>query len=147
MIQIQSNPEPEGAAWIMEYLFIKPAGAFLKALCATAHASQIHDSVKAADIEKVSKLLKARDCAPDETDDDGWTPLHFAAVFGDKKIAALLIENGANVNAQSKDGSSPLHLAVENNEFGLAEFLISKNALINAQNLDGETPMHIAVNL
>jgi ankyrin repeat protein len=39
----------------------------------------------------------------------GTTPLHAAAHANQATIAKMLIENGADVNAQDKDGKTPLH--------------------------------------
>ena len=45
-------------------------------------------------------------------DDDGLTPLHFAAERGHKEIVELLIANGADVNADSQGGGTPLDEAI-----------------------------------
>ena len=36
-------------------------------------------------------------------DNSGWTPLHHATFNSEKEIAALLLSNGANVNALEKE--------------------------------------------
>jgi ankyrin repeat protein len=41
----------------------------------------------------------------------GWTPLHYAALKGQKEIAELLIAKGADVNAVGDLGRTPLDLA------------------------------------
>ena len=41
----------------------------------------------------------------------GMTPLHYAAEYGHKDVAELLIAKGANVNARGKNGKTPLDLA------------------------------------
>lgn len=39
----------------------------------------------------------------------GWTPLmRVSAVSGDRRVASLLIEGGADVNVRDKDGKTPL---------------------------------------
>ena len=38
---------------------------------------------------------------------NSWTALHFAAIKAHSAVAALLLENGADVNAVNKDGDSP----------------------------------------
>lgn len=42
-------------------------------------------------------------------DVEGRSPLHFAAGFGHLDIAKLLIEEGANLEAQDSKGNTPLH--------------------------------------
>jgi len=41
-------------------------------------------------------------------DNDGWTPLHIAAMFDYDKVAWTLIEHGADVNAIDSEGQTPL---------------------------------------
>ena len=69
------------------------------------------------------------------------TPLHSAAVFGNKKIAQLLIDNGAHVNEKDAYGCTPLHIA-KTKDF--AELLIDNGADVNAKRDDGRTPLHYA---
>ncbi len=38
---------------------------------------------------------------PNDTDANGWTPLHYAAKGGNYEVARILIKNGANINAQT----------------------------------------------
>ncbi len=56
-------------------------------------------------------------------DFDGWTPLNYAAYWGHKEIAELLIAKGANVNAKDDDGETPLDWAIEFKETELADLL------------------------
>ena len=42
----------------------------------------------------------------------GYTPLHAAALFGIADTVALLIDRGANPNAQGEYGETPLHMAL-----------------------------------
>ena len=42
----------------------------------------------------------------------GWTPLHYAVVWGHTEVAEMLIDKGADVNAMDKEGRTPLALAV-----------------------------------
>ena len=39
------------------------------------------------------------------------TPLHWASLRGHKEVVVLLVEKGANVNAQDKHGDTPLYWA------------------------------------
>lgn len=42
----------------------------------------------------------------------GYSPLHFAVMFGRYEIAALLLRNGASIYVQDYNGSTPIHLAL-----------------------------------
>jgi ankyrin repeat protein len=55
--------------------------------------------------------------------DDGWTPLHFAAVNGHKEIVELLIAKSANVNAKNGSGETPLDWAIEKTHTEIADLL------------------------
>ncbi len=44
----------------------------------------------------------------------GWTPLHEACNYGHVKVASLLLEHQADVNARGMDGDTPLHDAAIN---------------------------------
>ena len=72
------------------------------------------------------------------------TPLHSAAVFGNNKIAQLLIDNGAHVNEKDAYGCTPLHIAAAKEHKDIAELLIEKGADVNAKRDDGRTPLHYA---
>ena len=41
----------------------------------------------------------------------GWTPLHFAAGKGRKKVVKVLLDAGADVDAEIEGGLTPLHYA------------------------------------
>lgn len=107
---------------------------------------------KEGQIEKVRKLLRANPNLVSAKNNDGWRPLHFAAVAVEKEIAELLISEGANVNVRDNDGFTPLHLAAATpfHVFGVGgseivdEVLIAKGAKINAKDKYGQTPLHLA---
>ncbi len=48
-----------------------------------------------------------------QTEIKGLTPLHVAARYAKPEVVEYLIEQGADVNAQSSDGQTPLHEAAE----------------------------------
>ena len=58
----------------------------------------------------------------------GWTPLHEAVSHHAIHVAKLLIENGANLNAQSRVGLTPIMMAAENNDKAEVQLLLSKGA-------------------
>ena len=56
------------------------------------------------------KLLELR-ADPCATTDDGWHPLHCAARWGKAGAVWALLENNADINAQTLGGQTALHLA------------------------------------
>jgi ankyrin repeat protein/beta-lactamase regulating signal transducer with metallopeptidase domain len=79
---------------------------------------------------------------------NGVTLLHVAAQKGYKDIAKLLIDKGADVNAQSGN-LTPLHLGVENGNKDVVELLIANGADVNAKrntrSRNASTALHDAV--
>jgi ankyrin repeat protein len=80
----------------------------------------------------------------DVLDNDGWTPLHWAACNGHLEVAKLLVANGAAVGAQAYSGQTPLHVAAECGHIDVARFLVANGAPVNDKNADGDTPVHCA---
>ena len=67
------------------------------------------------------------------------SPLHLAAYYGHKDICLMLLEHGADINAQSFLGFTPLHYSTERNSFDVSELLITLGADPNIKNNDGLT--------
>ena len=59
-------------------------------------------------------MVLAAGADPSAADDDGWTPLHTAAMAGHADLARRLVEAGASVRAEAygKEGGSPLSYAL-----------------------------------
>jgi len=60
------------------------------------------------------------------------------------KIAELLIEKGAAVDATDVHSNTPLHLAAFVGNLNVARLLIEKGADVNKANAKGWTPLHVA---
>jgi len=67
-----------------------------------------------------------------------WSALHYAVFAGHEKVAQLLIENGADINARSTNGSSVLMMAAREGREGLAKQLVSLGADTGVKNDRGE---------
>lgn len=64
-------------------------------------------------------------CTAKSADASQRTPLHLAARRGDVKLATILLEFGANVNAEDSEPATVLDLAVSSNHRKFVVFLIS----------------------
>jgi ankyrin repeat protein len=83
----------------------------------------------------VVELLLAEGADVNRRDNQGMTPLHWAA---SREVAELLIANGADVNVRDNDGITPLNLAASNYRKDVVELLIAKGADISASNNQSE---------
>ena len=58
----------------------------------------------------------------------GFTPLLIACVYGNYEVAELLLQHGANVEAETKSGYQPLHLAAQYGQELIIHLLLKYNA-------------------
>jgi uncharacterized protein len=63
-------------------------------------AGPIHDAAKKGDLAKVQALLKGDPSLVRSRDEDGGTPLFWAAANGHKEVVRLLLANKAEINAR-----------------------------------------------
>ena len=82
----------------------------------------------------------------DEKKDDGYTPLHLAALNNHHEVATLLIsKGGANVDQQNLNMQTSLHLAVERQHQEIVRLLVNSGANLNLKDKDGDTALHEAL--
>eukprot|EP00605_Chrysophyceae_sp_TOSAG23-4_P000406 GSChrysophyteH1.ASY1.ANO1.462.1 assembled CDS len=94
-----------------------------------------------------------------ETDEAGYTPLHFAASNGNYEISLLLLSkiaelpaqknmppttDGSLVDIQDARGRSALHLACMHGYTNIAALLASRTSNVDLQDNRGKTPLHFA---
>jgi ankyrin repeat protein len=73
------------------------------------------------------------------------TALHSACAARQTEIARLLLEHGADPNAQQQGGYRPLHAAAQHGDVDLARRLLEHGADPELGKDDGETPRALAV--
>ena len=103
------------------------------------HAAAALDSVPAA-----QALLDAgwsADCRGPATLE---TPLFVAAENNSLRVAELLVQHNADVNAAKRDGTTPLHKASSRGLVAMARFLLHSGARCQAS-LSGATPLDKAI--
>ena len=77
---------------------------------------------------------------------DGFTPLGFAAFFGQPEVVKALLAAGAEVNAASRESMkvTPLASAAAAKQTEIARGLIEHGANVNARAASGHIPLHEA---
>lgn len=79
---------------------------------------------------------------------NGYTPLDLAEFsVNHKKVLALLVSKGADVNAQASSGATPLFWAVMRDQKEDVQFLLDHRANVNAADAYGDTILDCALRL
>lgn len=69
--------------------------------------------------------------SPNEIGHNGWTPFLLSVANGDKRLAELFIEYGADINVKNTLGRSALHFAIKYNFSDFVELLIKRGVDVN----------------
>lgn len=70
-----------------------------------------------------------------------WSALHYAVFAGHEEVARLLMDRGADINAQAPNGSTVLMMAAREGQEKIAQQLIEAGADTGRRNDDGETAL------
>jgi ankyrin repeat protein len=90
----------------------------------------------------VAELLMAHGADVHAKEEDGLTPLHWAA--DSKAMVEFLLVHGADVNAKDEDGRTPLYWAAMAGDKDLAELLLAHKAEVNARDSQSWMPLYMA---
>ncbi len=82
----------------------------------------IFEVMKLNDVRTVKKLIRGG-CPVNVTDDDGYTPLHWAAEYGYLVLVQTLLKKGADRNARTRDGWLALDLSKAEGHREVEEYL------------------------
>uniref|UniRef100_H3CE01 Euchromatic histone-lysine N-methyltransferase 2 n=1 Tax=Tetraodon nigroviridis TaxID=99883 RepID=H3CE01_TETNG len=112
------------------------------------HPRQLYPAAKQGETQRVLLMLM-------ESIDPSYQPdaqnrrcaLHAAAQRGLLEICYMLVQAGANVDAQDKDLRTPLVEAIINNHIEVARYLIQNGACVYHVEEDGYTGLHHAAKL
>jgi len=106
-----------------------------------AFCDEIHDAAGAGDLDKVRILLLNDTNLLLSAEGLGRTPLHYAAAFGRRDVAELLLTNGAPVDQTDYAKNTPLHFAELYGQEEVVRLLLKYNANDKALNCSGLTPV------
>ena len=79
-------------------------------------------------------------------DSEGQTPLYLAAELGHQRIVKLLLDKGAEVNAQGGKYGNALQAAVAGNHTAIVELLLNNGADVSRHDSQGKSVLHYATN-
>nr|XP_061779044.1 caskin-1-like isoform X3 [Nerophis lumbriciformis] len=77
-------------------------------------------------------------------DADGLSPLHHAALSGNKDLISLLLEAQAAVDIKDNKGMRPLHYAAWQGKTEPMKMLLKAGSSVNGQSDEGQIPLHLS---
>jgi ankyrin repeat protein len=77
-------------------------------------------------------------------DQDGWTPLMFAAFHGRAEIVKVLLDRGADIRIKDNNGTTALMAAVNSRHLDIIEILLDRGADVNTKAKKAWTPLMLA---
>ncbi|XP_021701891.1 serine/threonine-protein phosphatase 6 regulatory ankyrin repeat subunit B isoform X2 [Aedes aegypti] len=114
----------------------------------------LHIAARVADGDRCALMLLKSGAGANKTTDDGQTPVHVAAKYGNVQTLDLLLEDNGDPLIKSNVGETPLHLGARNCHPAivrhLIDFVLQKHgkevlkSYLNFTNEDGATALHYA---
>ncbi len=101
-------------------------------------------TVKLGSKKLTHQLLKCEKVNPNQSDEFGNSPLHYAVHIESKEVSNDLLAFNANANTPNNKGKTPLHIAAQQNNDYLVRRLMIYGANPNYTDHSGNTPLHIA---
>ena len=122
------------------------AGANLRQLQGSSKAPLIRDAARSveAGAEMVQYLIR-KGADVNQEDGDGNAPLFHAALFGNTRVADLLLRAGADIDHLNNENKiTALYAAIAQKESETAQFLVKKGANVNLKTADDFGPAYSA---
>jgi len=96
-------------------------------------------------LEDVAKAIEGEPALVSVDYEHGGKPLYWSAFYGHEKIAAFLLEKGADVDARGIESATPLYEASFRGHTEVIKLLLEHKAEIEAVNRNGHSPLYAAV--
>jgi ankyrin repeat protein len=114
-------------------------------VCTPTELSPLHRAIESRSYECVDILI-TYGADVNRKNKRGRSPLHYACRIPDGgRIARLLLDNGADVNAEDHGCSQALHESIIHHKFPQLELLLPLVIDVNAYTADGKTAIHLAI--
>ncbi|NXW42885.1 RFXK protein, partial [Nyctiprogne leucopyga] len=117
----------------------------VSALPATLDTLSIHQLAAQGELSQLKEHLRKGENLVNKPDERGFTPLIWAAAFGEIKTVRHLLEWGADPNVLAKERESALSLASMGGYTDIVIMLLERNVDINIYDWNGGTPLLYAV--
>nr|XP_020453080.1 histone-lysine N-methyltransferase EHMT2 isoform X2 [Monopterus albus] len=112
------------------------------------HPRQLYPAAKQGEVQKVLvMLMEGIDPTYQPDSQNRRSALHAAAQRGLLEICYMLVQAGAQVDAQDKDMRTPLLEAIVNNHLEVTRYLVQNGACVYHAEEDGYTGLHHAAKL
>jgi ankyrin repeat protein len=102
----------------------------------------LRNALRNGDRQEFNRVLRDRPEAVNAKGPSGWTPIMYAALYGDGDAVRLLLDKGANPNARNNQGGTALMYAIDNEE--KTRLLLDHGADPNLHSGEGRTALQIA---
>lgn len=102
-------------------------------------------AAESGDVDRAKNLIGLGVRPESVINDQGITPLFFAAQNGHSEMVEFLCANGVQIDQTVKTGHTPLWIAAGHGHIGIVKFLYEKGANLNAKSIDGSTPLLVAI--
>ena len=125
----------------------------LISLCGASACSATawHYAAGAGNVTELQQLIQTQPQNINQTDKDGFTPLHYAAYEGREAAIEILLDNGANtvINQADNDGGTPFYWAAFSGSVAAMAILLDRGATINLNQTEMRemTPLHRAARM
>ncbi|NXY78922.1 RFXK protein, partial [Glareola pratincola] len=117
----------------------------VSALPATLDTLSIHQLAAQGELSQLKEHLRKGENLVNKPDERGFTPLIWAAAFGEIETVRHLLEWGADPHALAKERESALSLASMGGYTDIVILLLERNVDINIYDWNGGTPLLYAV--
>eukprot|EP01118_Nematostelium_gracile_P006903 TRINITY_DN2230_c0_g3_i2.p1 TRINITY_DN2230_c0_g3~~TRINITY_DN2230_c0_g3_i2.p1 ORF type:complete len:471 (-),score=123.49 TRINITY_DN2230_c0_g3_i2:43-1455(-) len=143
---LQAETQSEMDSWMKLLRCASPGQRMPHTQKMTDELAKLFKACGKGDLVTVKSLMDANKFDLCAMDDEGNTPLHWAAVGGYVEIVKILIENGADVESKSRDGFTAMHTVAQEDHSDVLRLLLENGAKVDVPNKEDNhnTTLHYA---